>query len=102
MTSAHVHFVQMGLHESDDVVALILPDVIWGNWLHYGIGLLDIWQYMKDSQRQWSLFSLPGRYLDFFPELLPDQTLLQLCQHKRFRRGNISLYIWKYSNTYTG
>lgn len=102
MTSAHVLFVQAGLHEIGDIVVLILPKVSLGNWLHCWIGSLDIWQYMKDSQRQRSLFSLPGRYLDFLPELLPDQTFLPLCQCKRFRKGNTSLHTWKYSNTYSG
>lgn len=56
MTSARVHFVQTGLHASDDIIVLILPKVILGSWSHYWIGSLDSWQHMKDSQGQQSLF----------------------------------------------
>lgn len=48
MTSAYVHFVQAGLHESGDIIVLTLPKVILGNGLQCQIGSLDIWQYMKD------------------------------------------------------
>lgn len=99
MISTQVHFLQTGLCESGDIIVSILSEAILGNWIHYWIGSL---RYLTTHEGFTKSVLTPffarctSIFLIFSLELLPDQTLLEQCQYRRFRKGNNSLYIWKY------
>lgn len=92
--------------------------IAWGWWHHFNpirsnsgklitllnwiIGIaVNKWRIHKGV----TLFPLPSIpwFSGFLPtELLLDLILLQLCQWRRFGKGNISLCIWKHVNTCLG